>query len=58
MDIGKRLRELWEAKALSRGDVEDRTGLPRSYVSRVENGHTTPTLPVLERWANALDVEL
>jgi hypothetical protein len=30
VDIGKRLRELREAKALSQGDVEDRTGLPRT----------------------------
>jgi len=29
-----------------------------SSVSRVENGHTVPTLPVLERWAKALDAEL
>ena len=58
MDIGKRLRELREAKALSRDDVEDRTGLPRAYVSKVEHGRSTPTLQVLERWAEALDVEL
>ena len=58
MDIGKRLRALREAKGLSQSDVEDRTGLPRSYVSKTENGHGTPTLQVLERWANALDVEL
>ena len=58
MDIGRRLRDLREAKGLSQTDVEDLTGLPRSYVSRTENGHGTPTLQVLERWANALDVEL
>jgi transcriptional regulator with XRE-family HTH domain len=58
VDIGKRLRELREAKALSQRDIEDRTGLPRNYISQIENGHLTPTLPVLERWAKALDVEL
>jgi transcriptional regulator with XRE-family HTH domain len=58
VDIGKRLRELREAKGLSQSDVEDRSGLPRTHVSLVENGHSTPTLQVLERWANALDVEL
>lgn len=58
MDIGKRLRELREAKALSERDVEDRTGLPRTLVSLVENGRLTPTLQILERWAKALDVEL
>ena len=58
MDIGRRLRQLREARGLSQSDVEHRTGLPCTYVSRVENGHTTPTLPVLERWVTALDVEL
>jgi transcriptional regulator with XRE-family HTH domain len=58
VDIGKRLRELREANGLSQGDVEDRTGLLRIYVSQIENGHSTPTLQVLEKWAAALDVEL
>jgi transcriptional regulator with XRE-family HTH domain len=56
--IGKRLRELRKAKGLSQGDVEDRTGLPQAHVSKIENGLSTPTIPVLERWANALDVDL
>ena len=58
MDIAKRLRELREAKGLSQGDIEARTGLLRPYLSKVENGHSTPTLEVLEKWAKALDVEL
>ena len=58
MDIGKRLRELREANGLSQSDVEDRTGLLCAYISHVENGHSTPTLPVLEKWADALDVDL
>lgn len=58
MDIGKRLRELREAKALSRGDIEDRSGLSHTYVSRLEHRHIKPTLRVLERLAKALDVEL
>jgi transcriptional regulator with XRE-family HTH domain len=58
MDIGIRLRELREANGLSLRDVEDRTGLLRIYVSQVENGYSTPTLEVLEKCANALDVEL
>ena len=58
MDIGKRLRELRKDKGLSQRDIEDRTGLPKAYVSIVENGRTTPTLQMLVRWAEALDVEL
>lgn len=58
MDIAKRLRELRDDQGLSQRDIEHRTGLLRCYVSRVENGHTVPTLPVLERWAAALEVGL
>ena len=56
--IGNRLRDLREAKHLSQGDIEKRTGLRRGYVSRVENGHTVPGLETLERWAQALEVAL
>ena len=58
MDIGGRLRELRLAKGLSQGDIEHSTGLLRCYVSRVENGRTGPSLPILERWAAALEVGL
>jgi transcriptional regulator with XRE-family HTH domain len=44
MIIGDRLREMREAKRLSQGDLEKRTGLFRCYISRVENGHTVPQL--------------
>ena len=56
MVVGDRLRELREAKKLSQGDIEERTGLLRCYVSRVENGHTIPSLGTLEKFAKALDV--
>ena len=58
MDIGKRLRELRESKGLSQGDIEERTGLFRCYVSRVECGHTVPMPRTVEKWANVLDVTL
>ena len=56
--IGDRLRELREKKSLSQGDIEKRTGLLRCYVSRVENGHTVPSVETLEKWARALDMPL
>ena len=58
MDIGKRLTALRGARELSQGDIEKRTGLLRSYVSRVENGHTIPSIETLERWAIALEMEV
>jgi transcriptional regulator with XRE-family HTH domain len=56
MVIGQKLRELREAKKMSQGDIEHRTGLLRAYTSRVENGHTVPTLMTLEKYAGALGV--
>jgi transcriptional regulator with XRE-family HTH domain len=58
MIIGDRLREMLEAKQLSQGDIEKRTGLLRCYISRVENGHTVPTIETLEKIARALEVPL
>ena len=58
MLIGSRLRQLREQKHMSQGDIEERTGLLRCYISRVENGHTVPSLETLERFAAVLDVPL
>src|ERR1043165_8827284 len=58
MVIGTRLRRLREDKSLSQGDIEERTGLLRCYISRVENGHTIPSLETLERFSGALELPL
>jgi transcriptional regulator with XRE-family HTH domain len=55
MQIGQRLRTLREMESLSQGDIEERTGLLRCYISRVENGHTVPSLETLEKLAAALE---
>jgi transcriptional regulator with XRE-family HTH domain len=58
MDIGDRLRELREAKEFSQGEIEKRTGLLRCYISRVENGHTIPSIETLGKMARALEIPL
>lgn len=58
MQVCERIRQLRESKNLSQGDIEERTGLLRCYVSRVENGHTVPSLETLEKLARALEVQL
>jgi transcriptional regulator with XRE-family HTH domain len=58
MIIGDRLRALREEKKLSQGDIEERTGLIRCYVSRVENGHTVPAIETIEKFARALEVPM
>jgi transcriptional regulator with XRE-family HTH domain len=58
MVISDRLRAIREQKDLSQGDIEQRTGLKRCYVSRVENGHTVPSIETLEKLARALEVPM
>src|SRR5713101_7495690 len=58
MFIGDRLRMLREEKKFSQGEIEKRTGLLCSYISRVENGHTVPAVETLEKFARALEVPL
>jgi transcriptional regulator with XRE-family HTH domain len=58
MQIGAKLRELRIAKNLSQGDIQKRTGLFRCYTSRVEHGHTVPTVETLEKYAHALEIPL
>jgi transcriptional regulator with XRE-family HTH domain len=58
MLIGHRLKEIRESKNLSQGDIEQRTDLLRCYTSRVENGHTVPSIKTLEKYARALEVPL
>ena len=58
MVIGDRLRALREEKKYSQGDVEEKTGLLRCYISRVENGHTVPSVETLEKFARALEIPM
>jgi transcriptional regulator with XRE-family HTH domain len=56
--IGERLRTIRESKNLSQGDIEKRTGMLRCYTSRVENGHTVPSLDTLAKYAQALEIPM
>jgi len=58
MVIGERLRILRAEKKLSQGAIENRTGLLRCYISRVENGYTVPSVETLEKLAHALEVPM
>jgi transcriptional regulator with XRE-family HTH domain len=58
MIVGERLRTLREVKNFSQGEIEKRTGLLRCYISRVENGHTVPSVETLEKFARALEVPM
>ena len=58
MKIGTTIRAHRLQKGLSQGDIEKKTGLLRCDLSRVENGHTVPSLDTLAKIAQALDLPL
>lgn len=58
MNVGIVIRNFRLKRGLSQGDLEKRTGLMRCYISRVENGHTIPSIETLTRIARALDAQL
>ncbi len=58
MNIGETIRNYRLQKGMSQGDIEKRTGLLRCYLSRVENGHTVPSLDTLSKIAGAMDLPL
>jgi transcriptional regulator with XRE-family HTH domain len=58
MKIGTTIRAHRLQKGLSQGDIEKKTGLLRCYLSRVENGHTIPSLDTLSKIATALDLPI
>jgi transcriptional regulator with XRE-family HTH domain len=43
---------------MSQGGIQERTGLLRAYTSRVGNGHVSPSIITVEKYALALDVRL
>ena len=58
MKIGTTIRGHRLQKGLSQGDIEKKTGLLRCYLSRVENGHTVPSLETLAKIAEAMEISL
>jgi transcriptional regulator with XRE-family HTH domain len=58
IEIGVTIRGYRLQRGMSQGDIEKRTGLLRCYLSRVENGHTVPSLETLQKIAGALDLPL
>src|SRR5712692_95251 len=58
VNIGEVIKTYRSQRGLSQGDIERRTGLLRCYLSRVENGHTVPSLETLAKIAEAMDIGL
>ncbi len=57
-ELGRKVRGLREQAGWSQSELAKASGMTQSAVARFEAGGTVPTLPVLERLANALDATL
>lgn len=57
-ELGVAVRDLRERRGWSQTQLAQAAGMTQSAVARFEAGGTVPTLPVLERLAHALDVDL
>ncbi len=53
-EVGPRLRQLREQKAMSARQVADAAGVSAAYLSRLENGHASPTVATLARLVEAM----
>ncbi|WP_305788242.1 helix-turn-helix domain-containing protein [Symbioplanes lichenis] len=57
-ELGAAVRELREGRGWSQTQLAKAARMTQSAIARFEAGGTVPTLPVLERLATALDVNL
>jgi|SRR5579875_860526 transcriptional regulator with XRE-family HTH domain len=56
--VAAQVREIRRARHLSQRQLASRMQVPRTYISKIENGKAIPTLGSLERLAAALDVDV
>lgn len=57
-DIGSRLREIRRRFGMTQHTLERKSGITRSYLSRMESGQMTPTIAILEKFSDAFRVSL
>jgi transcriptional regulator with XRE-family HTH domain len=58
LQVAGQVREIRRARHLSQRQLASRMQVPRTYISKIENGKAIPTLGSLERLASALEVEV
>lgn len=58
LKVAGQVREIRRARHLSQRQLAVRMQVPRTYISKIENGKAVPTLSSLERLAEALGVDI
>ncbi len=56
--ISKKIHDLRQESKLSQIELAERSGLPQSHISRLENGKHSPSRYTLEKLAEALGVDI
>ena len=54
--LGQNLKRIRTEKGISQGDIVQALGMPKSFVSNIENGKTNPTLATITKLADFLKV--
>lgn len=58
IDVARAVKDIRTGRKLSQRQLAMRMQVPRTYISKIENGKAIPTLTSLERLANALEVNI
>ena len=58
IQVATAVRDLRHVRNLSQRQLAARMGVPRTYISKIENGKAMPTLSSLDRLAKALEVDI
>jgi transcriptional regulator with XRE-family HTH domain len=58
LQVARAVRDLRRERNLSQRQLAGRMQVPRTYISKIENGKATPTLSSLDRLAHALEVDI
>ena len=58
LQVASAVRDLRHVRNLSQRQLAARMGVPRTYISKIENGKAMPTLSSLDRLARALQVDI
>ena len=58
LQVAAQVREIRKSRHLSQRQLANRMQVPRTYISKIENGKAIPTLGSLERLADALEVDV
>lgn len=58
MDIAEQIKKIRKEKGLSQQDVADKLSMNRVQYNRIETGKSDPTMNILQRIANVLDINV